>query len=149
MAKECYVCKKQERLLGGKFVAIRDKTYCPRCGEDFVKNAISGIKMTTTNNIDGFFVKRYISIESVEVVIGTGMFSEIDGEVADFFGQRSTAFEKKLQTAKKIALDKLKYLTFEKGGNSIIGVDLDYTEFSGNRIGLIANGTIVEIEPIK
>jgi len=39
----------------------------------------------------------------------------------------------------------LSYRAYELGGNAVVGVDLDYTEFSGNRIGLIANGTIVEV----
>jgi uncharacterized protein YbjQ (UPF0145 family) len=63
--------------------------------------------MTTTSNIDGHTVRRYIDIESVEIVAGTGMFSEFGGDVADFFGARSTAFEQKLQKAKRAALDKL------------------------------------------
>ena len=49
-------------------------------------------------------------------------------------------------TSKKTAFEKLKYFAFEKGGNAVIGIDID--EFSGNRIGVIANGTIVEIEKI-
>ena len=42
----------------------------------------------------------------------------------------------------------LKYNAYKKGGNAVIGIDIDYTEFSGNRVGLIINGTIVKIEPI-
>jgi hypothetical protein len=30
-------------------------------------------------------------------------------------------------------------------GNAILGADLDYTEFSSNRVGVIASGTLVEI----
>jgi uncharacterized protein YbjQ (UPF0145 family) len=33
-----------------------------------------------------------------------------------------------------------------KGANAVVGVDIDYTEFSGNRIGVVASGTIVCIE---
>jgi hypothetical protein len=29
----------------------------------------------------------------------------------------------------------------------VLAIDLDYTEFSGNRIALIINGTLVRIEP--
>jgi uncharacterized protein YbjQ (UPF0145 family) len=36
----------------------------------------------------------------------------------------------------------------DKGGNAVVAVDLDYAEFSGNRIALIINGTLVRIEPI-
>ncbi len=93
-------------------------------------------------------MSKYIDIESVEIVIGTGFFSEFSGEIADFFGARSSDFEQKLQKAKKTAFERLKYLAFERGGNAVIGIDIDYTEFSGNRIGVVANWTIVYIEKI-
>ncbi|MCI4373077.1 MAG: YncE family protein, partial [Thermoplasmata archaeon] len=50
------------------------------------------------------------STESVEVVIGTGLFVELTGEIADFFGQRSKGFEGKLQNAKRVAFQALKTL---------------------------------------
>ena len=160
MSRECELCKKKEKVLGlwkslssdepsVSLVAIKDKVYCEECGRKYIEDALSKIQLTTTNSIDDYKVKRYIDIHSVEIVIGTGVFSEFTGEISDFFGQRSTTFEKKLQEAKKAALDKLKYRAFEQDGNAVIGIDLDYTEFSGNRIGLIANGTIVEIIPIN
>jgi uncharacterized protein YbjQ (UPF0145 family) len=130
-------------------VKINEKVYCKRCAQQFVDEAVSRVIMTTTPNIDGYVVKRYIDIDSVEIVIGTGVFSEFSGSVADFLGERSTMFEKKLQTAKQLALKKLKFDAFNKGGNAVIGIDLDYTEFSHNRIGLIANGTIVEVEEMN
>ncbi|KDR96715.1 Uncharacterized conserved protein YbjQ, UPF0145 family [Peptoclostridium litorale DSM 5388] len=102
--------------------------------------------MTSTNNIDGFGVRKYICIESVEIVIGTGVFSEISTGIEDFLGERSTAFENKLKNAKEIAFKKLRMHAAEKGGNAVIGIDIDYTEFTSNRIGLIANGTVVEME---
>jgi uncharacterized protein YbjQ (UPF0145 family) len=106
------------------------------------------LPITTTDSIDGYRVVRYIGIESVEYVIGTGVFSEIASGLADLVGSRSTGFEHKLQDAKNEALAALKYRAAERGGNAVIGIDLDFTEFSGNRVALIANGTVVVIEPI-
>ncbi len=151
MSRKCKVCGGQETGKGffaepGHIIeTIKGEDYCVECANKYIKDCLNKILMTTTNNIDGYKVKRYIGIHSVEVVIGTGIFSEFGGEISDFFGRRSTTFEKKLAEAKVVALDKLKYKAFEDDGNAVIGVDLDYTEFSGNRIGLIANGTIVEI----
>jgi uncharacterized protein YbjQ (UPF0145 family) len=31
----------------------------------------------------------------------------------------------------------------KQGANAIVGLDLDYSEFSGNRVVLIVNGTLV------
>lgn len=149
MAKTCESCGESAGLLKGVFLTnIKGKDYCAACAKKYVDEATSKIQMTTTVGIDGYKVKRYIDIESVEIVIGTGIFSEFGGEISDFFGARSTAFERKLQKAKQTAFQKLKFKAFEKGGNAVIGVDIDYTEFSGNRVGLIVNGTIVAIEPI-
>ena len=146
MAKQCTECKKETGFFGGLvFQSIKGREYCPNCAAEYLREAINGIQITTTANLDGYYVARYIDIESVEIIAGTGVFSEFGGDVSDFFGARSTAFEQKLQKAKRTALDKLRYRAFELGGNAVIGIDLDYTEFSGNRIGLIANGTIVEV----
>jgi uncharacterized protein YbjQ (UPF0145 family) len=104
------------------------------------------VLLTTTPHVDGHTVVKYLGIESVEYVIGTGLFSEMTTEVYDFFGARSGAFEKKLQAAKQYAVDALKHRAAEKGANAVIGVDMDYTEFSNNRVALILNGTLVVIE---
>jgi len=113
MAKKCCSCGDESGFLGGvSFQQIDGKEYCSPCADKYVADAISKILITTTNNLDGFKVKRYLDIESVEIVIGTGVFSEIDGEISDFFGVKSTAFEKKLQKAKRTALDRLRYIAF-------------------------------------
>jgi uncharacterized protein YbjQ (UPF0145 family) len=101
--------------------------------------------LTTTPTIDGFEIEAYIDIESVEFVIGTGLFSEFVSDWSDIFGLRSKPFESKLQAAKRESLDVLRKLAAQKGANAVVGIDLDYTEFSGNRIGLIANGTLVRV----
>src|SRR5262249_28728131 len=98
--------------------------------------------------IEGQRIVAYLGIESVEVVIGTGFLSELSGEISDFLGARSKRFEGKLQEAKRVAFDLLKMRAAEKNANAVIGIDLDYTEFSGNRIGLIVNGTLVRAMPI-
>jgi len=117
--------------------------------EQPIDKYINEIIITTTNNVDGYRVNKYIDIESVEIVIGTGVFSEVTAGIGDIFGLRSRAYESKLADAKKTAMKLLKYNAYEKGGNAVIGIDIDYTEFSGNRVGLIINGTVVEIEPIE
>ena len=100
--------------------------------------------LTTTHTIDGHRVRKYLGIESVEFIIGTSLVSEMT-----FFGRRSTAFESKLQEAKKTAFDTLAMIAAERGANAILGVDVDYVEFNDNRLGLVVNGTLVEIAPVS
>ncbi|AGA29963.1 YbjQ family protein [Singulisphaera acidiphila] len=114
--------------------------------EERIKVLARQVIITTTHSVDGYYVKRYIGLESVEYVIGTGIFSELSTGLADIFGKRSTAFEEKLQTAKKIATSTLKVRAAKQGANAVVGIDMDYAEFDGNRVALILNGTLVEIE---
>jgi uncharacterized protein YbjQ (UPF0145 family) len=116
--------------------------YCLKCA----RQESSKVLISTTPTIDGYRVKRYIDIQSVEIVIGTGPFSEFKGAVADFLGNRCTEFERKLQGAKRAALENLRMLALHLQGNAVVGIDLDYAEFSSNRIAVVANGTIVEVE---
>ena len=112
-----------------------------------LQEAAERVILTTTNTVDGYYVKKYMGIESVEYVIGTGLFSEVVTEVQDVFGARSSPFEKKLQKAKQEAFEVLKLLAAQKDANAVVGIDLDYTEFSGNRVALILNGTLVQLAP--
>lgn len=148
----CSSCGKKEpienNVMQTTLLDVKGKKYCRDCVQKNFGEEINRIPMTTTHNLDGHKVKRYIDVESVEIVIGTGIFSELTGEVSDFLGTRSTTFEKKLHTAKQTAFKKLKYEAFTKGEDALLGIDIDYTEFSGNRVGLIVNGTIVEVEAI-
>jgi len=127
------------------FERLRNADYCPKCAVQVKLSIANSIITTTTNSISGYIIESYLGVESVEVVLGTGVISESISEVSDFFGTRSTVFETKLQQAKKIALNKIKLLADSLGGNAIVGMDIDYTEFTGNRIGVIINGTVVKV----
>jgi len=112
------------------------------------EDAYLKIILTTTNNIDGFRIKKYIDIVSYEYVIGTGPISEFTSGISDFFGERSTSFETKLKEAKAVCMDKIKFEAYSLGGDAVIGIDLEYASFEGNRIAVIVSGTVVKLESI-
>ncbi len=141
LPKLTHVCSKCEKT-SIKSVLLDNKEYCFDCAN--VK--IDEVVVTTTNSLEGHRIKKYIGVESTEVVIGTGMWSEFSSDIQDFLGSRSTEFEKKLSRAKNLSIRKLKYISAQRGANAIVAMDLDYTEFSGNRIGVIASGTMIEFE---
>lgn len=164
---KCINCGAKQGIVGLLSTDLGAAEYrCPKCKEELaaaerkaqeserqrVERLIAvsrRVVVTTTPGIDGHRVRKYLGIESVEYVIGTGIFSEVTGSVADVFGARSTAFETKLQAAKQQAMDLLRFRAAEKGANAVVAVDLDYAEFSGNRVALIINGTLVAVEPVK
>lgn len=136
------VCPSCQQLIKGE---NRERQTVDSERQAMLRKRAESVLVTTTHNIDGWKVQKYLGIESVECVIGTGMFSEISSGVSDFLGMRSGGFEQKLQSAKASTFEAIKMLAAQKGGNAIVGVDMDYTEFSGNRIGLIVNGTVVQV----
>ncbi len=159
------ICPRCNMNFGGFLSALDsdfgDVNLCTRCAqeaqeqrceletrqEEIVRVTVDVI-LTTTDSIDGARVVSYLGIETVEVVIGTGTFSELSGDVSDFLGQRTRGFERKLELAKQVAFQRLKSKALEKGANAVIGVDLEYTEFSGSRLVLILNGTLVRVASI-
>jgi uncharacterized protein YbjQ (UPF0145 family) len=164
MATVCSRCNAKLGWIASTLSAGSSDALCPACIEESLQTSTTekadtatqmiqqtiqlskSVKVTTTPAFDGYHVVEYLGIESVEFVIGTGMFSEVSSSLADFFGARSSAFEQKLQAAKRHAMDALKYIAAKRGANAVLAIDLDYTEFSGNRIALIINGTLVRIE---
>lgn len=114
-----------------------------------LKKAADSQMLTTGYDFSGYKIINYMGVISGEVVLGTGFLSEFSASLSDLFGDESTAFADKLETAKKAALEKLTLNSVKKGGNAIIGIDFDYITFSNNMIGVVANGTSVVIEKIE
>lgn len=146
----CAKCgKEQAGLLGLKtFVCqeIDGRDYCQECARELVWGKIQQIILTTSFSIEGKKIAKYLGIISAEIVVGTGLFSELHADFMDVFGKRVTSFEKKLEQGKKDALNKLKTLAFQKDADAVIGVDLDYMNTIKNQLVIIANGTAVKLE---
>lgn len=104
------------------------------------------LMITSGFNFEGYKITKYIGFYSGECALGTGFLSSLDAGIADFFGSNSSIYEEKLSKAKSMAITELKKLAVEHGANAIIGVDVDYTTFSADVMGVIANGTAVRIE---
>ena len=64
--------------------------------------------VTTTNSIEGREISRNNDPIAANVVIGTNIFSDIGASYVDFFGGRSTTYEKKMQEMYKRVTETLK-----------------------------------------
>ena len=96
--------------------------------------------LTSGYNLEGYDIVSYIGYESARAVIGTGFFSSLDASVSDFFGVRSNMYEDKLDLAEKAAREQLIRKAKHMGGNAIIGIDVDYTTFTADLMGVIVGG---------
>jgi uncharacterized protein YbjQ (UPF0145 family) len=105
------------------------------------------VLLTTTNNVEGKRVVKYLGLVSGEAILGANIFKDIFAGIRDIVGGRSQAYERELQKAKTIALHEMQLQAQELGGNAVIAVDLDYeTVGSGSMLMVSAAGTAVVLE---
>ncbi|NEU09188.1 heavy metal-binding domain-containing protein [Flavihumibacter sp. R14] len=104
--------------------------------------------VTTTNNIEGKRVTRYIGIVSGEAIIGANIVKDFFAGIRDIVGGRSGAYEEGLREAKDIALREMEQQAAALGANAILAVDLDYETLgsSSSMLMVSASGTAVVIE---
>lgn len=108
-----------------------------------MNNKNSDIIITSGYNIEGYRITKYIDHVSAVAVLGTGIFSGLNASISDLFGTRSSMYEDKLSKAKDMAICELKNRAKAIGANAIIGLDVDYTTFSADIIGVAVGGTAV------
>lgn len=103
--------------------------------------------VTTTPNVDGRSVERYLGIVTGEAILGANLFRDLFANIRDLVGGRSAAYEKELANARNIAIQEMTAQAQQMGANAVVGVDLDY-EVLGQANGMLmvtASGTAVVI----
>ncbi len=104
--------------------------------------------VTTTPNIEGKRIVKYIGVVTGEAILGANIFRDMFAAVRDIVGGRSAAYERELSKAREIALEDLEDWAQELGANAVVGVDIDYESFGQtNGMMMVAiTGTAVVIE---
>ena len=110
-----------------------------------VNEKAENLLVTTTPTIQGKIITEYVGIVSSTVVLGTGFLSELSASLADTFGTRSTSFQDKLSVARETALRELKTQAIRRGGDAIVGLDLEYLTIAANMLVVNACGTAVRL----
>lgn len=103
----------------------------------------------TTNTIEGKRINRYLGLVTGEAILGANIFRDFFAGITDIVGGRSAAYESELRKAKQIAISEMIEEARARGGNAIIGVDLDYETISvgakGGMLMVSASGTAIDI----
>lgn len=104
--------------------------------------------ITSTSNIEGRKVTKYLGIITGEAILGANIFRDMFAAVRDIVGGRSASYERELGKAREIALEDLEDWAEELGANAVIGVDIDYESFgqSNGMMMVSATGTAVIVE---
>ena len=104
--------------------------------------------VTTTPNIEGKKIFKYLGLVTGEAVMGANMFKDMFASIRDIVGGRSGSYEKELRKARDMALRELEESATGLGANADVGVDIDY-EVLGEKNGMLmvsVSGTAVRVE---
>lgn len=103
--------------------------------------------LTTTNTIEGKTIREYCGVVTGEAIVGANIFRDFFAGIRDIVGGRSHAYEKELQKAREIALDEMADAARRRGGDAVVGIDLDYEVVGkgGSMLMVTASGTAVRM----
>ncbi len=106
-----------------------------------------GITVTTTPTIEGKPIQDYLGIVTGEVIVGANLFRDLFANIRDIVGGRSGSYERILADARNQAIEELQAECATRGGNAVVGVDLDYEVIgdTGSMLMVSASGTAVKI----
>lgn len=108
------------------------------------------LPITTTPSFEGRRILEYRGLVSGDAILGANMFRDLFANLRDMVGGRSGSYEKVLRAAKTEAIEDLLESARERGGNAVVGVDLDYETIQiqdgGSMLMVSATGTAVVLE---
>ena len=106
-----------------------------------------GIIVTTTPTIEGRPVQEYLGVVTGEVIVGANLFRDFLANIRDMVGGRSGSYERILRDAREQAIEELQAECGLRGGNAVVGVDLDYEVIgdTGSMLMVSASGTAVKV----
>lgn len=117
---------------------------------EFHALAASKLPMTTTHELPGAEIVRTVDVISAECAYGMNIFKDMFAGITDVVGGRSAATQNTLRDARKAVMGQLRAEAFSIGADAIVGVTLDYSEFSGagkSMLFVVATGTAVSVRP--
>lgn len=117
---------------------------------EVIDELAANLIVTTEMAMPEYKVTQRIEVITAECVFGMNMFKDFFAGITDFLGGRSKSSQKVLRDARRTALTELRREALIVGANAVIGVDLDYSEISGDgksMLFVVVSGTAVTVEP--
>lgn len=101
--------------------------------------------ITTTPTIEGHPIEAYLGIVTGEAILGAHIGRDILASITDVIGGRSREYEEEVRKARDIALEEMTTEAKAKGGNAVVGVDIDYEVIRQGMLMVSASGTAVRV----
>ncbi len=81
--------------------------------------------LSTTPQIEGHPIREYKGVVTGEVIIGANVLKDFMAGLTDFFGGRSSSYEKVLIEAKDSSMQEMMQRAQALGANAIVGIDIN------------------------
>ncbi len=107
------------------------------------------IMLTSGYNFEGYDIVDYLGFVNAQTALGSNFFKGIATGVTEMSDAESEKLTGKLEQANELALEKIKKMAERRGADAIIGLCLNYTQFSNYSVGTIASGTAVKLKKIE
>ena len=145
-----------------EFTTSKGSAYCGKCGskvleeamvnivrekihiENMVRHLIDNIPMASIQSPINWDYE-VIGIVTGQSATGTGVFSDAASSFTDIFGGQSGTISRKLRGGESMCMSQLRARALEIGANAVLGVDIDYAEFGGDKsiVTVCMTGTAV------
>ena len=103
--------------------------------------------LTTTPQIEGRPIQRYLGVVTGETIIGANFVKDFFAGIRDIVGGRSASYENVLREAKDTSMREMMDRAQAMGANAIVGIDIDYETIgaNGSMLMVATSGTAVVI----
>lgn len=105
------------------------------------------VLIVTTPSVPGKNIAKVFDCISEAVVMGTGLFTELESDISDFLGLEAGSYQSKSARAERLVAYRLKKRAFEMGANAIVGANYDHCiSAERGQLLLAVSGTPVLLE---
>jgi uncharacterized protein YbjQ (UPF0145 family) len=101
--------------------------------------------LTTTPSIEGKHIQEYLGLVTGEAILGAHIGRDIMASITDIVGGRSSEYEEEVRKARNIAAEEMASEARAKGGNAVVGVDIDYEVIRQGMLMVSVSGTAVKV----
>lgn len=105
--------------------------------------------ITTTSLVDGYRIVQYFPPVAVNLVVGTGLFSDMVASLTDVFGGRSATYQAHLAEMYADAVRELEAKAEAAGANCLVGASFDLDQLSGKGMQMLMLNAVATPVTIK
>ncbi len=107
---------------------------------------LKGFILSTTPTIEGNTITSYLGIVGAQAVEGVNIFKDAFAGLRNVVGGRSAKLQETMESMRNSALDEMKMEAYKLGANAVVGIKIDFDEYSEGMLMLSISGTAVSIE---